>query len=176
MTDRELFHARRWNPTSSPGPRRIFRAQNFYSRLDHRPRQPRPDEPAFENHCLSSRAGHRLPRGSSPRKPDAASACTGGRTSAPRACALAILYSIHYSQSFHERQIAHPDDADPRIVQVDSRPQSGHNHCRSPSYQRRLPPLFRLLKRAEGKLAPEINGPLTQIKSASRTLAINISA
>jgi hypothetical protein len=39
-----------------------------------------------------------------------------------------------------------------------------------------LPPLFRLLKRAEGKLAREINGPLTQIKSASRTLAINISA
>ena len=33
--------------------------------------------------------------------------------------------SIHCSQGFHDREITHPKDADPRIVQVDNHPQSG---------------------------------------------------
>ena len=32
-------------------------------------------------------------------------------------------YSFHCSQGFHDREIAHPNEADARIVQVDSHPQ-----------------------------------------------------
>jgi hypothetical protein len=37
---------------------------------------------------------------------------------------------MHCSQGFHDREIAYPDKADPRIVEVDSHPQSG---CKSDS-------------------------------------------
>jgi hypothetical protein len=37
-------------------------------------------------------------------------------------CAMP-LYSIHCSQGFHDREVAHPNEAGARIVQVDSHPQ-----------------------------------------------------
>src|SRR5512143_2939169 len=41
---------------------------------------------------------------------------------------VAQRYSIHSSQGFHDRKIVHPNQADPRIIQIDSHPQSNRKN------------------------------------------------
>ena len=43
-------------------------------------------------------------------------------------------YSFHCSQGFHDREIAHPNEADPRIVQVDSHPQCDRKNNFRPAF------------------------------------------